>query len=80
VVQAELARQHIPRRPLPYPVELTFRWCDRCDLSNEAYAAKMIEDGLKGWVLEDDGTRYVKAIHHVVHSKRVIIVEVTKHE
>ena len=33
------------------------------DCSNHGYLTKLIEDGLKGWVIEDDDRRHVKGIY-----------------
>lgn len=76
VVQAALRRQKIRKAPFPGPVRITFYWADRLDLSNEAYAAKMIEDALKGWVIVDDDKKYVRSIHHEINSGKGIVVEV----
>lgn len=79
-VQAALRRQKVKRKPFSGPVELRFWWSDRLDLSNEAYAAKMIEDALKGWVLVDDSKKYVRAIHHGIHSGKGIMIEIEEME
>ena len=71
-------KKKIPKNPVNYPVKIIFYWDDRCDLSNESYVAKMIEDALKGWVIVDDSKRYVKSIHHEIHDKHCICVEVTR--
>lgn len=71
-VAAQLRRQKVPSQLFNSPVELFFRWNDRLDLSNEAWAAKMIEDALKGRLIFDDSKRWVKGIHHQIHDKRCI--------
>jgi len=76
LVTMQLRSQNVPQKCFDKPVEITFRWNDRMDLSNEAYAAKMIEDALKGWVITDDSKKYVKAIHHLTHKENYISVEV----
>ena len=77
-VALALHKQNIRRRCFEKPVEITFYWDDRLDLSNAAYAAKCIEDGLKGWIITDDSKRYVKAIHHLMHCKKCILVEISE--
>lgn len=59
------------------PVKITFYWNDNLDCSNHAYMAKMIEDALKGWVIEDDNRKHVIGIHHEFHKENYIKVEVT---
>ena len=79
-VQAALRRQGIRRKPFECPVIITFAWNDRLDLSNEAWAAKMIEDGLKGWVITDDSRKYVHEIRHTTHGRKCIVVVVEPEE
>ena len=55
-------------------VQLTFRWNDKLDLSNHAVMAKMIEDSLKGYIIQDDNRRYVKRIVHEWHDSDYIEV------
>lgn len=62
LTQAALQRAGLPRMPLPHPVEITFYYDDRLDCDNHAYMSKMIVDGCKGWLLEDDSRRYVKSV------------------
>lgn len=76
LVTIELMRQKIPKKIFEKPVEITFWWDDRLDLSNEAYAAKLIEDALKGYLIADDGKKYVQGISHKIHNKKCIEVEV----
>lgn len=58
---------HIRKRPFDKPVVITFLWNDRLDLSNHAYMAKMIEDALKGRLINDDTRRWVRGIEHYFH-------------
>lgn len=62
ITHAALQSARLPRRPLPYPVEVTFYYDDHLDCDNHAYMSKMILDGCKGWLVEDDSRRYVKAV------------------
>ena len=59
-----------------YPVRLTFYWNDRLDCSNHAYAAKMIEDALKGYLIVDDSKKYVREITHKFHADKRIGVKI----
>jgi hypothetical protein len=61
------------------PVVITFYYNDNLDLSNHATMAKMIEDALKGVIIEDDSRKYVKGIEHYFHGEdfiRVVVREV----
>ena len=62
-VWAELLAQKIPRKPMKSPVVLEFYYNSRLDCSNHGYLTKLIEDGLKGWVIEDDDRKHVKGIY-----------------
>jgi hypothetical protein len=58
------------------PIMITFYWNDGLDCSNHAYMAKMIEDCLKGYIIEDDSRRYVKEICHKFYDEPFITVEI----
>lgn len=80
LVRCEL-RNQMPKRmvPLRSPMVITFYWNDNLDLSNHAVMAKMIEDALKGVIIEDDSRKHVKGIEHYFHGEdfiRVIVREV----
>lgn len=80
LVLAELINQGVERKYIDYPVELSFCWMDRLDCSNHAYMAKMIEDSLVGYILQDDSQKYVKRIIHEFHNENYIKVEVRRYE
>ena len=75
-VRAELMRQNVPQRASVKPVSITFYWNDRMDCSNHAYIAKMTEDALKGWLIQDDSRRFVKRITNEFWDGDCIKVEV----
>ncbi len=79
LVISELKRQGIRQQILRSPVVISFYWNDNLDLSNHACMAKMIEDALKGIIIEDDSRKHVKGIEHYFHGEdfiRVIVKEV----
>lgn len=78
LVQAALckARQKNPITMATVPVALTFKFNDGLDCSNHAAMAKMIEDALKGVVIQDDSPKYVKRISMEFQEKPCITVEV----
>jgi hypothetical protein len=75
IVKLQLMQQRISRRMFQSPVCITFYWNDNMDCSNHAYIAKMIEDALKGYLLQDDSRQYVKEIRHKFYDKPFITVE-----
>ena len=67
------------RPPLRSPVRITFWWNDRLDLSNHSMMAKMIEDGIKKRIIQDDSRKHVAEIVHRWHDEpciKVVIEEI----
>ena len=60
------------RSPLKSPVKITYYWNDRLDLSNHSMMAKMIEDGIKGRIIQDDSRKHVAEIVHKWHDEKFI--------
>jgi hypothetical protein len=79
-VHATLMQQRIPRKMYDRPVTIVYYWNDNLDCSNHAYIGKMIEDALKGWVIQNDSRRYVKEIVHKFHDGDCIVIEVKPYE
>lgn len=77
-VHAELLQQRIPKRMYRWPVKITFFWNDHLDIDNHAYAGKLIIDGLKGWLIQDDDRRYVREVSHKFYDEPYITVELEK--
>lgn len=72
-------RARCRKTPFDKPVVIRFLWNDRLDLSNHAYMAKLIEDGMTGRIIADDSRRYVRGIEHFFHDApciKVIVQEV----
>lgn len=71
-----LLEQGIKKKVYDCPVEIKFSWDDKLDCSNHAYAAKMIEDALKGYLIADDSRKYVSRIIHEFNRKKIITVTI----
>lgn len=71
-----LRQGRVKKEPFRGPVEIVFRWDDKLDCSNHAALGKMIEDALKGWVIQDDSPRWVRRITHEFWGGKCIEVEV----
>lgn len=67
-------------KPTNKPVILTFYFNDGLDISNHAAIAKMIEDGLKGRIIQDDNRKWVKGHEYYFHDKDYILVEIREVE
>lgn len=74
-----LRQGRVKKEPFRGPVRIVYEWDDNCDCSNHAALGKMIEDALKGWVIQDDSRRWVKEVTHKFwdcHAIRVTVEEV----
>lgn len=58
------------------PVIITFWWNDNLDLDNHAAMAKMIVDGMKGRIIQDDNKAHVRGIEHYWHDEPYIMIAV----
>lgn len=68
--------QEVRRTPFKRPVIISFWFNDRLDCSNHGVMIKMIEDGMKGRLIQDDSRKYVKGIECYFHDEDYIQVEV----
>lgn len=73
---AAMRRARVRKQPFKAPVRIVFSWRDGLDCTNHAALGKMIEDAMKGWVIQDDSPRWVREITHRFHDGEGILVEV----
>lgn len=76
---AAMTKAKVRKRPFDKPVVITFLWNDALDIDNHAIMAKMIIDGLKKKLINDDSKRWVKGVENYWHDEdciKVIIQEV----
>lgn len=71
---AAMAKGKCRKTPFENPVILTFYFNDRLDCSNHAMYIKMIEDSMKGRIIQDDTRRWVKGIECYFHNEDHILV------
>ena len=64
IVKCALIKQNIQRKLIKSPVCINFYWKSRLDLDNHGYLAKLIIDGLKGYLLFDDDKKHIIKISH----------------
>ena len=76
LVRNELIHQKICKHIFEKPVQITFFWDDRMDIDNHSYIAKMIVDGLKGYLLVDDSRKYLRGVSHKFHDKNIVLVQI----
>jgi len=80
-VRFTLMSKRIPKKFFEKPVVIQFWWNSLLDLDNHGYLTKLIIDGLKGWVIQDDKRKFVSAITHAYwlgNGVRIKISEVQK--
>lgn len=83
LVAAEMERQKVRKRPFEKPVIITMFFNDRLDCSNHAMYFKLIEDSIKGRIIQDDSRRFVKGCEMYFSNDdyiRVIVREAGKNE
>ena len=76
LVKSCLDGQEVRKVPFKRPVIISFWFNDRLDCSNHGVMIKMIEDGMKGRLIQDDSRKYVKGIECYFHDEDYIKVEV----
>ena len=64
LVRLELINQRVPKKLFENPVRIEFYWNSLLDLDNHGYVAKLIIDGLKGYLIKDDSKKYIEKITH----------------
>ena len=78
LVRSAIRRQNRSVRKFQHPVNVRISYNSRLDIDNHGYLAKLIIDGMKGVLLEDDDRRFVKSLTQSFHSgdRGKILVEV----
>ncbi len=78
LVRAAIRKQHRNIRKFTEPVTVCIWYNSRLDIDNHGYLAKLIIDGMKGVLIEDDDRRYVKELYQGFYGgdRKKIIVEV----
>ena len=80
LTQLEMRSQGIKKRLLKNPVYIRFCFNTAMDVDNHGYLVKMIIDGMKGYLIQDDSKKYVKGYSVEFHSGKGILVEVSEFE
>lgn len=75
LTRAALREAGIPRHEDAGPWEVFMRFNDRLDIDNHGAVAKMVIDGMKGWVWPDDSRRYIKTLTQEFYPGRGMEVE-----
>lgn len=78
LVKAAIRKQNRSVRMFRVPVNVRIRYNSRLDIDNHGYLAKLIIDGMKGVLIEDDDRKHVKSLTQEFHAgaRELILVEV----
>lgn len=76
IARAAMHRAGIRPVMLRRPVEVRFYWADGLDIDNHAVLGKAFVDAMKGYILTDDGLKYVRKVSHEFWEGDCIRVEV----
>lgn len=81
LVRASIRKQHRNVRMFREPVSISIWYNSRLDIDNHGYLAKLIIDGMKGVLIQDDDRRFVKELYQGFYSgdRKKIIVEVMEY-
>ena len=79
IVRLTLISKRVPKKLFEKPVTINFWWKSMLDLDNHGYLAKLIIDGLKGYLIRDDTKKHVQEIYYAFwldNGVRIKIMEV----
>lgn len=76
IARAAMHRAEITPGVIRCPAQVRFFWADGLDIDNHAVLGKAIMDAMKGYLLADDGPKYVRKVSHEFWEGDCIRVEV----
>lgn len=76
LVTSTLYMNKVPRKLFKKPVKVTIYYNSKLDIDNHSYLSKLIIDGLKGYLIEDDKRRFVVSLEQRFYDGEGILVEV----
>ena len=76
IARAAMHRAGIKPGVISSPAQVRFYWADGMDIDNHAVLGKAIVDAMKGYLLADDGPKYVRKVSHEFWDGDCIRVEV----
>lgn len=76
IARAAMHRAGIKPGVISSPAQVRFYWADGLDIDNHAVLGKAIVDAMKGYLLADDGPKYVRKVSHEFWEGDCILVEV----
>lgn len=76
LVQTTLYAKKIPKKTFTNPVKVTISYNSKLDIDNHGYLSKLIIDGLKGYLIEDDKKQYMVSLEQKFWTEDGILVEI----
>ena len=76
LMYCSMLAQHIPKKLFKKPVTIQLSYNSHLDCDNHGYLTKLIVDGLKGYLIEDDKRKFVKEIRQKFYDGKDIQVEI----
>ena len=76
LVQTTLYVNKVPRELFKRPVKVTISYNSRLDIDNHSYLSKLIIDGLKGYLIQDDTKKYLVGLNQQFWNGDGIKVEI----
>lgn len=76
LVQTALYVNKVPKVIFKSPVKVTISYNSRLDIDNHSYLSKLIIDGMKGYLIQDDTKKYVVNLEQKFWEGQGVKVEV----
>ncbi len=76
LAELSMRRSGVKKQMVTGPVSVSFRWDDGLDIDNHAIVGKAIVDAMKGWLLPNDGPRWVRRVTHGYWKRGCIGIQV----
>jgi len=68
--------QHVPKKLFKRPVVIDISYNSKLDIDNHGYLTKMLVDGLKGYLIQDDTRRFVIEVRQKFYDGKDILIEI----
>lgn len=73
IVKAAIRKKDRNVKPFKKPVIITIWYDSRLDIDNHGYLAKLLIDGMKGVLIEDDNRKHVRGLCQFFHDDGDVI-------
>lgn len=77
-VKYAMLSQRVEKHIINCPVEINIFYNSKLDIDNHGYIAKLLIDGLKGYLLEDDSPKFVRKLTQSYYSGKGIKIKIDR--